>query len=123
MNAAPNIVIQKMWDITTVTFQDTRLLEGQQLEAIGKELYRLVDQMDRKKLVLDFTKVQLLSSAMISGLLILNTKSKAIKGSFVICGLRQELMKVFEIMKLVKVLKFAPDEGKALTMLGFSGGR
>ena len=120
MSVAPKIVIQKMWDVTVVDFQEVRLLDAQQIEAISRELYRLVDEMDRKKLVLDFTKVQFLASAAIGVLMTLHQKSMAIKGTFVICGLRRELMKVFEIMKLTKVFRFAPNEGEALALLGYT---
>ncbi len=121
MSVTPKILIQTMWDITIVDFQEARLLEAQQLEAIGRELYRLVDEMDRKKLVLDFAKVQFLASAAIGMLMNLHKKSTAIKGTFVICSLRRELMKVFEIMKLTKVFQFAADEGEALKLLGYMG--
>jgi anti-sigma B factor antagonist len=121
MSTAPKIVIQKMWEVTVVDFQDGRLLEVQQIEAIGKELYRLVDEMDVKKLVLDFSKVQFLASAAIGMLMTLHRKSTAIKGSFVICGLRRDLMKVFEIMKLTKVFKFAANENEALALFGYTG--
>jgi anti-anti-sigma factor len=123
MSVAPKIVVQKMWDVTVVDFQDGRLLEVQQIDAIGKELYRLVDEMDSKKLILDFTKVQFLASAAIGMLMNLHKRSTAIKGSFVICGLRRELMKVFEIMKLTKVFKFAANEDEALGMFGYTAGR
>lgn len=121
MGVAPKILIQKMWDVTIVDFQEVRLLEAQQIETIGRELFRLVDEMDRKKLILDFTKVQFLASAAIGILMTLHTKSTAIKGTFIICGLKRELMKVFEIMKLTKVFRFAADEGEALALLGYAG--
>jgi anti-sigma B factor antagonist len=111
------MVIQRVGDITFVRFQDSRLLDGQQLDAIGRELYRLVDEMDRKKLLLDFSKVQFLASAAIGILVNLRKKSGAIKGVVVLCGLRKDIMKVFEITKLTKVLTFAPNEKKALKML------
>jgi anti-sigma B factor antagonist len=119
--SAGSLVIQKMWDVTIVDFQDVRLTESQQLDSIGEELYRLVDEMDRKKLVLDFTKVQFLASAAVGVLMKLHRKSTAIKGTFIICGLRPQLMKVFEIMKLTKLLKFAPNEQEALRALGYAG--
>ena len=118
MSSAPSIVIQKIGDVTFVEFQETRLVDGPQLTSISEELYRLVDHMDRKKLILNFGKVQILASAAIGVLTTLHQKSKAIRGTFVICGLRKELMKVFEIMKLTKVLNFAPSEERALAMIG-----
>ncbi len=112
-----NVMIQRLGDVTLVTLQDSRLLESQQLDALGQELYRLVDQMDRKKLVVDCTKVQFLASAAISVFVNLHKKSALIKGTLVICGLRKELMQVFEITKLTKLFKFAPDEKAALQLL------
>jgi anti-sigma B factor antagonist len=120
MSVAPKILVQKTWDVTIVDFQEARLLDAQQIEAIGQALYRLVDEMDRKKLILDFSKVQFLASAAIGILMNLHKKSIAIKGTFIICSLRRELMKVFEIMKLTKVFKFAANEDEALAMLGYT---
>jgi anti-sigma B factor antagonist len=116
----PKIVIQKMWDVTIVDFQEARLLDSLQIESIGQQLYKLVDEMDRKKIVLDFSKVQFLSSAAVSVLLVLQQKMKKINGQYVICGLKKELMKVFEIMKLTNVLKFAADESEALRVFGYT---
>jgi anti-sigma B factor antagonist len=120
METGSNIVIQKMWDVTVVNVQEARLVEGHQIEQMSQQLFQLVDEMDRKKLIVDFAKVQFLASAAVGMLLNLHKKSAAIKGTMIICGLRKELMQVFEIMQLTKILKFAPDEGKALKMLGYS---
>ncbi len=109
-----------MWDVTIVDVQEVRLLDASQIDAIGQELYRLVDQMDRKKLLLDLTKVRFLASAAIGVLMTLHQKTQAIQGTMVICGLRKELMRVFEIMKLTKVLKFAANEGEGLGMFGYT---
>jgi anti-anti-sigma factor len=114
------IVIQRMWDVTIVDFQEARLLEVHQIDAISEELSRLVEKMDRKKLILDFSKVQFLASAAIGMLSTLHKKITAIGGTFVICGLRKDLMKVFEIMKLTKVFKFAANEGEAMRMFGYT---
>ena len=67
--------------------------------------------------------MQFLASAAIGMLMTLHRKSTAIKGTFVICGLRKDLMKVFEIMKLTKVFKFAPNEDEGLALLGYTAAR
>lgn len=123
MSVAPKILIQKMWDVTIVDFQEARLLEAEQIEAIGRQLYRLVDEMDVKKIILDFAKVQFLASAAIGVLMNLHKKSTAIKGTFIICGMRKDLMKVFEIMRLTKVFRFAANEDEALAQLGYTAAR
>ena len=37
MSVAPKILIQKMWDVTVVDFQEARLLEAHQIEAAAPE--------------------------------------------------------------------------------------
>lgn len=123
MPGGPNIVVQKMWEVTIATFEDARLLEVHMIDQIGEELYKLVDEQDRKKLVVDLSKVQFLASAAVGMIMNLQRKSQAIKGTLVLCGVRAEIMRVFEIMKLTKVLKFAPDEKTAMQMLGYSTAR
>jgi len=118
MPDAPKVVTQTIKDVTVVDILEARLIDGPSIEAIGEELFKLVDRMNCRKLVLDFTKVQFLSSAALSVLMELRKKSAAIKGAFVLCGLSPDLMKVFEITKLNKLLQFAPDEDQAVAMLG-----
>ena len=120
MAAGPGIVVQKMWDVTVVDFQEAKILEVQQLDAISQELFRLVDDLDRRKIILDFSRVQFLASAAIGLVMNLHRKITAVKGTLVLCGLRKELMKVFEIMKLTKVLQFAANEGDALKVFGYT---
>ena len=117
MAKAVNLLIQREQDITFVDFQEARLLDAYQIESVAQQLYKLVDQMDRKKLIVDFSKVQLLSSAAIGMILNLHNKSKAIKGKLVLCGMRNDIKKIFEIMKLTKLLKIVSDANEAKALL------
>lgn len=122
MATGAKLLIHTMWDVTIVNFEEARVLESAQIEQIGQELYRLVDAMDRKKLILDFSKVQFLASAALGMLITLQKKSTAIRGTLIICALRGELKKVFEIMKLTKVFKFAANEEESFKLLGYTAG-
>lgn len=122
MAAPVQIMVQKVQEVTVVDLQDARLLETHMIDEMGEQLYRLVDKLDRKKLVLDFSQVQFLSSAAIGVLLNLHKKSTAIKGTLVLCGLKKDILKVFEIMKLNKLLKVCADEREALAVFGVSAG-
>jgi anti-anti-sigma factor len=116
--AAARLLIHTMRDVTIVNFEESSILDTMQIEAIGKTLYELVDVRNCKKLILDFTKVHYLSSSALGVLITLRTKSSAIKGTLVICGLRKELMKVFEITNLKKMFTFCPGETEALATFG-----
>lgn len=111
------LVISQIQGVTIANFRDASILDGVAVEAIGKELYALVEQQAQRKIVLDFTPVRFLSSSMIGVLLSLYKKSAAIKGKVIICGMRPDLMKVFKVMKLENVLNFAENETKAFQIL------
>ena len=112
--AESGLVIQQVQGVTIAEIQTSSLMEGRAIEAIAKELYALVDEQDTKKLVVDFRTVGFLASQAIGILVNLHKKSKAIGGELVLCGLRKNLMKVFKITNLHKILTFADDESKAL---------
>lgn len=113
-----NIMVQKHSDVTLVNIQEPRLLESRELEELAAQLFQLVDKMDRKKLIVDFSRVQFLASAAIGVVTTLHQKSAAIKGTLVLCGFRKEILKVFEIMKLTKLLRICNNEKEAFEVFG-----
>jgi anti-sigma B factor antagonist len=122
MAGAARLLIHPIRDVLIVNFQDTSILDTALVEKIAEELYDLVDNKARRKLVLDFSKVQFLSSSALGVLITLRKKMTAMKGQLVICSMRKELMRVFEIASLTKLFTFRPDEREALTFFGITSG-
>jgi anti-sigma B factor antagonist len=121
MMAAPaKILVNPIRDVTVVTFQDNSILDTTKIEAIGQELYELVEKKDRRKLVLDFSNVRFLSSSALGVLITLRNKADTVKGKVILCGLKKDLRKVFEITRLDKLFTFVTTEEKALAQFGIS---
>jgi anti-sigma B factor antagonist len=118
MAGAARLLVHPIREVTIVNFQDTSILDTAQIEQIGSELYAYVDDRGCKRLILDFTKVQFLSSSALGLLITLHKKVAAVKGALVLCGLRKDLMKIFEITNLAKIFTFKPDEKEALAVFG-----
>jgi anti-sigma B factor antagonist len=118
MAAAPRLLIQSIRDVTVVNIEDASILDLAQVESLGQQLYELVDARNCRKLILDFTKVKFLSSSALGVLVTLQKKTNEIKGTLVICALRADLMRVFEITKLKKLFTFCDDEKAALAVFG-----
>jgi anti-sigma B factor antagonist len=118
MPGPAQLLIHSIRDITIVDLQEKSILDTSQIEQIGTELYDQVENRCHKRLILDFTKVQFLSSSALGMLITLQKKVAAAKGELVLCGMRKDLMKVFEITKLNKLFTFRPDEKEALAKLG-----
>ena len=116
--AGAQTVITTINNVTVVSFASEKLLDPAEVESAGRELYVLVDQQAQRKIVVDFSQVKFLSSQMIGVILNLHKKSKAIKGEVVLCGLRPELRKVFQITNLDRLLTMVEDEEAALNKLG-----
>ncbi|NLX14080.1 MAG: STAS domain-containing protein [Phycisphaerales bacterium] len=120
MAAAAKLLIHPIKDATIVNIEELRILDSLEVEQIGAELYSLVDDKNRKKLIIDFTKVRILSSSALGMLLTLRKKAEAIKGTLILCGLRDDLKKVFKISGLDRLFTFAENEEAALSMFGIT---
>lgn len=112
--SSTGVMISQAEGITFATITTPSLTEGLAIEILSKELYKLVDEYDYRNLVVDFRHVNFLSSRMISTLTMLHKKECAVKGKVIMCNMKPELLKVFQITKLDKLLNFAPDEKAAV---------
>lgn len=114
----PHYTTQVVEKYTVVEFRTQSLMDPIVLEDIARSLYRLVDEEDRRMIVLDFERVVYLSSQAIGILLTLNKKLTALKNqSFVLCGVGPKLVELLKITRLDKVLKVVPTQKEAVKVL------
>jgi len=113
-----HFTVQPIEKFTVVEFKTASLMDPMILEEIGQELYRLVDEEDKRRLILDFEKVQYLSSQAIGIVLTLNKKLNALKGSkFVLCGVGPKLLELLKITRLDRILTVKPTQKEAVKVL------
>src|SRR5438094_5666376 len=103
MSAA--FTVQEVEKFTVVEFQTKSLMDPAELERIGAELYRLVDAEDRRRIILDFEKVQYLSSQAIGIVMAMRKKLAALKHSrLILCSVNATLQQLLKITGLDKLL-------------------
>jgi len=108
-------IIQQVEKFTVVEFKVPSLMDPVELENVGQALYHLVDAEDRRWLILDFEKVQYLSSQAIGIVLTLNKKLTALKNTkFILCGVGPKLMELIKITRLDRVLTIKPSQKEAI---------
>jgi anti-sigma B factor antagonist len=113
-----HFTVQPIEKFTVVEFKTPSLMDPLILEEIGQELYRLVDEEDKRRLILDFEKVQYLSSQAIGIVLTLNKKLSALKNSkFVLCGVGPKLLELLKITRLDRILTVKPTQKEAVKVL------
>lgn len=101
-------------DVTVVHFVDRKILDETNIQEMGQELFDLIERQQRKKLLLNFSNVQFLSSAALGKLITLNKKRKANDAVLKLCGIRPEIYEVFSITKLDKLFDIQQDEADAV---------
>ena len=114
---AGGLIIKPVGDVMVVSFQSDKILDAVVIETIGQELYALVDERACRKLVLDFGHVNFLSSQMLGVLMALHKKATAIKARVLLCAVHSDLLKVFHIVRLERILPIVADRHTALGVL------
>jgi anti-sigma B factor antagonist len=108
------IEVEDNGDIAVVKFLEKKILDEQNIQAIGDDLFRLVDELGRRKILLNFSSVDFLSSAALGKLITLNRKVQAVRGKLILCGISTEIKEVFQITKLDKLFTILAEEQAAM---------
>jgi len=106
--------VEDIGDVTVVNFVDRRILDEQNIQVIGDQLFSLVDEVGRRKILLNFGNVEFLSSAALGKLIALHKKLQAVGGRLVLCNIDAEIHEVFEITRLDKFFNIQKEEQAAL---------
>lgn len=106
--------VEDIGDVTVVNFTDKKILDEQNIQVIGEQLFSLVDELGRKKILLNFSNVEYLSSAALGKFITLNKKVNGAGGKLILCAIDPTIYEVFEITKLNKVFTIQKDEQTAM---------
>lgn len=115
------ITTAKHDEVLVVGFTDSKILDSQRIEQVGRELQDVVGQADHKKLLLNFHGVSFMSSAMITKLVMLNKLCKAQGVNLKFCEVSPNVLEVFKITRLNKLFDIQDGEEKALASFDKKG--
>ena len=101
MSKDRRIDIEDINGVTVARLLEKKILDEANIEALGQELFALVDKDGRRKVILDFTHVEYLSSA---ALITMHKKMMTAKGKLVLCSIRKEIHEVFRITQIDRIL-------------------
>ncbi len=117
MSAQPRrrrLEVEEIGDVTVVNFVDRKILDEQNIQVIGEQLFSLVEEQGKRKILLNFGNVEYLSSAALGKLITLNKKAQNAKGRLILCNIDPQIHEVFEITKLDKFFNIQKDEQTGL---------
>ena len=103
--------IAEKLDVVVVSFNDARILDEATIGGIGQEFAKLTTEAAaERKLLLSFARVSFMSSAMLGKIMRLSKQAKADKIDLKLCDISPEIMEVFKITRLEKVLDIRKSE-------------
>lgn len=115
------ITSQTAGEILIVGFTDSKILDSQRIEQVGRELQEITAQALHKKFLLNFRGVSFMSSAMITKLVMLNKSCKAQGIALKFCEVSPNVLEVFKITKLNKLFDIQEGEEKAMASFDKKG--
>ena len=116
-HTAADMTVRHVGAITIVEFLDRRLIDTARIESLGSRVTDRINNANAVKLILNFEKVEYLSSTMLNVLIALDTAVKRKKGKLVLAHLDPELQKVFTLMKLNKVMTICKTIDDAMSAM------
>lgn len=93
---------------------DRDVIDPGRIERIRAELQSITENTETPRLVLSFRNVEHMSSAAISMLVTLHRDIAARGGKLALSGISKDLMQMFKITRLDKLLKIHDTSGQAI---------
>lgn len=119
--APSSLEVRQQGDVLVGMLQEAKILDELAIQELGQALQELGQQaaIDRK-LLLDFSQVQFMSSLMIGQIMRLQKLCRQTQVALKLSGISAAIMEVFKITGLTKVLEIYPNQARALDAFGAS---
>lgn len=111
------IEVSESAQVSVVRFKDQKIIDPEAIQELGDELFSLVDDDERKKLVLNFSNVEFLSSAALGKLITFEKKAQKQGATLILSNIAPEIFQVFTITNLDKLFTIKDSEADALAVL------
>lgn len=98
---------------TVVGFVDGRLIDTDVINAVNKQILDIVEGSNGLRLILDFTDVTYVSSTFLGSLVRVNKRIKEAGGKLLLCGMADDIRKLFQITGLDRIVPILPTTAEA----------
>lgn len=116
-NIVPKISVDYVEDVVIVALLDEKILDQAQIQAIADSVFPLIEDKEKMKLVLDFSKVKFLSSSVLGLLIRISKKIYQQAGTLCLCCIDQKIDEIFKITRLDQVFTIMPDRESAIASI------
>lgn len=114
---SPKIAVQYIEKAIVVTLNEEKILEEMEIQALEDIIMPLISADKPTKLVIDFSNVKFLSSAVLGLLIRISKKIYESDGQLRLCCIERNISKIFKITRLDKVFDIFEDQPEAIDSL------
>lgn len=109
MNEEALVVFTMNGDVAVATVETATVLDAVNVNQFGREVLSCIGEHAGVNLLLDFERVEYLSSAILTELIRIKKAVAETDGNLRICALSESIRKVFEITNLDQIFVIDPD--------------
>ena len=98
----PNIGVEYAENATIISFTDEKILEEKDINSLQESIMSVVEQAEQINLILDFSNVKFLSSAVLGLLIRISKRIYEHNGRLRLCNIDPKIYEIFKITRLTK---------------------
>jgi anti-sigma B factor antagonist len=106
--------IEEIGEVTVAALLDSKILGETQITSIASELFAMVDEDGRRKIILNCSRVEYVASTALGTLITLEMKLKAANGKLRLCCVRQYIYEDLEIARCDRLFNIKPTLEEAM---------
>jgi anti-anti-sigma factor len=106
--------VEQVGDVTVVRFAVRTILDGEGIEAMGVQLFGMVESAGCRKFVISFANVESVATAMLGKFILLHRKLESTGGRVVLCRVGDFLNEIFKVLEFPRLFSIYRNEQEAL---------
>lgn len=114
---SPRIEVEYAQSAAIATLTDEKILDEADIRALEGSIMPLIESSGNINLVLDFSNVKFLSSAVLGLLIRISRKIYESQGQFKLCAINPKILEIFKITRLDRVFDIHTDRYDAIRSL------
>jgi anti-sigma B factor antagonist len=110
----PRISVENVQNGIVITFTSEKILEEREITALEHSIVPIIEQAQIPNIVINFEKVNFLSSAVLGLLIRISKRIYQRNGQLKLCDINSKIFEIFKITRLDRVFDICKDAGSAV---------
>ena len=103
--------------VVVLSFATNKFYDLGTVEQLEQEFEEVLSGISARNVVIDFAGVNFMITRVINMVLTVLRRMRAVGGEVVLCGMNDNVLRAFELMRLDRIFRIYPDAAKAISSL------